>query len=87
MRLLLFLPSLLGTRRSPMTNFFFRSLVTVPQVSAKVNSVQFLSRFQSATVNWLALDPIGLNHLEHLMKFTQRKTPYSFGFKALTGNG
>ena len=81
MRPLLFLPSLLGTRRSPTDQFFFRSLVTVPEVSAKVNSVQFLSRFQSATVNWLALDPNRPNHLGHLMKFTQRKTPYSFGFE------
>ena len=29
----------------------------------------------------LALDPIGLNPLRHLIKFTQRSTPYPFGFE------
>ena len=43
----LFRGSLLGTRRSAIGQFFSVSLVTVPEVFAKVNSPQFLSHFSS----------------------------------------
>ena len=39
----LFLGSLVETRRSAIGQFFSLSLVTVPEVFAKVNSVQFVS--------------------------------------------
>ena len=41
----LFLGWLLGTRQSAIGQFFPLSLATFPQVFAKFNSVQFLSRF------------------------------------------
>ena len=41
----LFLGSLLWTRRSSVSHFFYLSLVTIPEVFAKVNSTQFPSRF------------------------------------------
>ena len=44
---MLFLGSLLGTLRSAIDQFFSLSLVTVPEVFAKVNSIQFPLRFLS----------------------------------------
>ena len=41
----LFLGSLLGMRRSAIGQFFFLSLVTIPEAFAKVNSAQFPSLF------------------------------------------
>ena len=41
----LFLGSLLWTRWSSVSHFFYLSLVTIPEVFAKVNSTQFPSRF------------------------------------------
>ena len=43
----LFLGLLLVTRRSAIGAFFYLSLVTVPEVFARVNLAQSFSRFQS----------------------------------------
>ena len=55
---------------------------------AHVRCMKILTRFRVflvifsifGLVFWL-LDPIGLNPLGHLKKFTQRRIPYRFGFE------